>query len=142
MASYVWGRDADRFDGLSQVKYNVHKFITVFLNKDNKNQDEVIRICLEDVAKIHNRDVRFLKSVFRQGLVKSWANDEFTLGAFAFFTPYQVVKIEEKNRNLLYYLYFVFESILNSTSLSGHLKVTSFLLENTPHHPMVGSTQL
>ncbi len=42
------------------------------------------------MAKIHNRDIRFLKSILRQGVVKSWANDEFTLGAFAFFTPYQV----------------------------------------------------
>lgn len=49
------------------------------------------------MAKIHNRDVRFLKSVFRQGIVKSWANDEFTLGAFAFFTPYQV-EISTKER--------------------------------------------
>jgi len=47
---------------------------------------------MEDVAKIHNRDVHFLKSIFRQGVVKSWANDEFTLGAFAFFTPYQVIQ--------------------------------------------------
>jgi len=50
----------------------------------------VIRICLEDVAKIHNRDVKFLRSIFRQGIVKSWSNDEFTLGGFALFLPYQV----------------------------------------------------
>ena len=46
----------------------------------------------QDIAKIHNRDLEYIKSKFRGAVVKQWANDEFTLGAFAMFSPYQVRK--------------------------------------------------
>jgi hypothetical protein len=37
VASYTWGMDADRFDGLTS--------------------DDIIAQCLEDIAVIHNRDL-------------------------------------------------------------------------------------
>ena len=70
VASYTWGIDADRFDGLSD--------------------DDVIDQVLEDLSAVHDRDLEFLKKNLREGIVKRWANDPYTLGAFAMFTPYQV----------------------------------------------------
>jgi monoamine oxidase len=70
VASYTWGIDADRFDGLSD--------------------DDVIDQVLEDLSAVHDRDLEFLKKNLREGIVKRWANDPNTLGAFAMFTPYQV----------------------------------------------------
>ena len=71
MASYTWGKDADRFDGLSS--------------------EEVIEKTVEDMAAIHGQTVDFIKKNLRDGVVKQWANDQFTLGGFAMFAPYQVI---------------------------------------------------
>ena len=70
MALYTRGIDANRFDGLSD--------------------DDVIDHVLEDLSAVHDRDLEFLKKNLREGIVKRWANDPNTLGAFAMFTPYQV----------------------------------------------------
>lgn len=39
---------------------------------------------------IHNRDLNFVKNNLRHAVVKQWDLDEFALGAFAMFAPYQV----------------------------------------------------
>ena len=70
VASYTWGIDADRFDGLSD--------------------DDIVDQVLEDLSDVHDRDLEFLKKNLREGVVKRWANDPYTLGAFAMFAPYQV----------------------------------------------------
>ena len=70
VASYTWGMDADRFDGM--------------------NTDDIIATCVKDVAAVHDRDLEFVKKNLREGVVKQWANDPFTLGGFALFSPYQV----------------------------------------------------
>jgi L-amino-acid oxidase len=69
VALYTRGIDANRFDGLSD--------------------DDVIDHVLEDLSAVHDRDLEFLKKNLREGIVKRWANDPYTLGAFAMFTPYQ-----------------------------------------------------
>jgi hypothetical protein len=46
VASYTWGMDADRFDGLTS--------------------DDIIAQCLEDIAVIHNRDLVSIPLFFRQ----------------------------------------------------------------------------
>ena len=74
LASYSWGRDADRHSGMSE--------------------DDVINECLKDLAKIHNRSFNFVKKQFRSGAVKRWGVDENTLGAFAMFGPYQYLELE------------------------------------------------
>jgi monoamine oxidase len=71
VASYTWGGDADRFDGMSE--------------------EDIIGRCLTDISIIHNRDLKFIKKIFRKGIVKSWANDPHTIGAFAYLAPYQVM---------------------------------------------------
>ena len=70
VASYTWGKDADRFDGLSS--------------------DELIAKAVEDVAAVHGQPVDLVKKNLRDGVVKQWSNDQFTLGGFALFSPSQV----------------------------------------------------
>ena len=77
VASYTWGSDADRFEGMSD--------------------EEVIGRCLIDISLIHNRDLNFMKKIFRSGVVKSWSNDPNTLGAFAYLAPYQVINNSGKH---------------------------------------------
>ncbi len=75
LASYTWGRDADRLDGLS-------------------DQDIVFR-CLRDLSLIHNRPLEFLKNSLRSSVVKRWASDEFTLAAYAAFDPFQYEELDD-----------------------------------------------
>ncbi len=75
LASYTWGKDADRHSGMSD--------------------DDVINECLKDIAKIHQRSLKYVKRQFRSGTVKRWAIDDNTLGAFAMFGPYQYQELEQ-----------------------------------------------
>jgi monoamine oxidase len=49
---------------------------------------------LRDIERVHNREEhgggeKVLEEIFVGGLSHSWADDEFTSGAFAMFEPYQ-----------------------------------------------------
>ena len=70
VASYTWGKDAERFDGLTS--------------------DDLIAKAVEDVAAVHGLPVDLVKKNLRDGVVKQWSNDQFTLGGFALFSPSQV----------------------------------------------------
>ena len=70
MASYTWGRDAQRHVGMSD--------------------DDLIEECIKSLAKIHKLSYDYVKKLFMKGVVKRWDLDEFSLGAFTVFKAYQV----------------------------------------------------
>eukprot|EP00064_Thunnus_orientalis_P021303 superscaffoldBa00006377_g21463 len=46
-------------------------------------------LALRDLAKIHGKPIRSLRSLCTGVVVKKWSLDPYSLGAFALFTPYQ-----------------------------------------------------
>lgn len=66
LASYTFSDDSTLFQGV--------------------NDEELQGLVLEDLVKIHGEGIRPLCI---GGLVKKWALDPYSLGAFALFTPYQ-----------------------------------------------------
>ena len=71
LASYTWGRDAQRHTGMS----------------DNDITNE----CLRSLAKIHGMEFKEVQNLYMKGIVKRWDLDEFALGAFTLFHPHQVL---------------------------------------------------
>ena len=72
MASYTWGRDAQRQTGM--------------------NDNDLIQECLRSLAIIHKKSNDEIKRLFMNGIVKKWDLDENALGAFTLFGPHQVRK--------------------------------------------------
>ena len=70
LASYTWGRDAQRHVGMTD--------------------EDLIEECIKSLAKVHNMDYDTVRNMYLKGVVKKWDLDEFTLGAFTVFEPYQV----------------------------------------------------
>ena len=70
LASYTWGEDSLRWTALSK--------------------SDRLRLALRDLERIHNRS---LKEIFIKGTSHSWAEAEFTSGAFAMFEPYQLTEL-------------------------------------------------
>ncbi|XP_075386522.1 L-amino-acid oxidase-like [Tenrec ecaudatus] len=54
-------------------------------------QDQVVDIVLDDLAAVHQIPKETLRGMCPSSVVKHWALDSFTMGAFAQFTPYQFV---------------------------------------------------
>ena len=79
LTSYTWGDDSLRWTALSR--------------------DDRVRLALRSMSIIHNRDeaksVKLHEEVFVGGVSHSWAEDEFTSGAFATFEPYQLSDLFE-----------------------------------------------
>ena len=75
LASYTWGRYADRHSGMSD--------------------DDVIMECLRDIAKIHHRTLEYVKQQFHSGVIQRWGTDQTTLGAFGMFDVYQYQELED-----------------------------------------------
>ena len=77
--SYTWGDDSLRWTSLKR--------------------DDRVRFALRDLAEIHNREEyqgqNPLEGVLVGGISHSWAEDEFTSGAFATFEPYQMIELFE-----------------------------------------------
>ncbi len=74
LASYTIGEDSARWTSLTP--------------------DERIRYALRDIAHIHNRKSSdYYNQFFVNGMSHSWADDEFTLGAFALFAPHQETEL-------------------------------------------------
>jgi monoamine oxidase len=69
LASYTWGDDSLRWGCLSE--------------------DDRIRFALRDVAEMHNIPIDECKRLLVGGMSHSWAEDEYTFGAFAIFEPHQ-----------------------------------------------------
>ena len=73
LASFTTGKDSKKLDGMTD--------------------QDIIAECLQDLAKIHQRDLPFIKKEFRTGVVKRWAKDEHTIGAYTSFEPFQYIEI-------------------------------------------------
>ncbi|XP_041122004.1 L-amino-acid oxidase-like [Polyodon spathula] len=69
LASYTWSDDSSFFLGMSD--------------------DECMELALNDLVSIHGEKIR---SLYEGGVVKKWSLDEYSLGAFALFTPYQLTE--------------------------------------------------
>ena len=52
--------------------------------------EDLIDECIKSLAKVHNMDYDTVRNMYLKGVVKKWDLDEFTLGAFTVFEPYQV----------------------------------------------------
>ena len=74
LASYTWGRDAQRHTGMSD--------------------EDIIHECLTSLAKIHSLDYKRVQALYMKGVVKRWDLDELALGAFTVFQPAQVLKYD------------------------------------------------
>jgi monoamine oxidase len=73
LASYTWGDDSIRWTSLSH--------------------NDRIRLAIRDLERVHGRDKDRLYPVCIGGMSHSWAEDEFTSGAFAQFEPYQRIHL-------------------------------------------------
>uniref|UniRef100_A0A8C3HNZ0 Amine oxidase n=1 Tax=Chrysemys picta bellii TaxID=8478 RepID=A0A8C3HNZ0_CHRPI len=69
VASYTWNDDAEFFLSMSDEK--------------------CIDVVLEDLAEIHNKSTKYLRSVCNKHVIQRWNLDKHSMGAFASFTPYQ-----------------------------------------------------
>ncbi|XP_004705314.2 L-amino-acid oxidase-like [Echinops telfairi] len=58
-------------------------------------QDQVVDIVLDDLAAVHQIPKDTLRGMCPSSVVKHWALDFFTIGAFAEFTPYQFVDFSQ-----------------------------------------------
>ncbi|KAM4643567.1 L-amino-acid oxidase [Amazona ochrocephala] len=69
LASYTWNDDADYFLPLTEEK--------------------CLDVVFQDLAAIHQVSKEYLRDTCTQHVVKKWQLDQYSLGAFAAFTPYQ-----------------------------------------------------
>ena len=75
LASYTWGDDSLRWGPL--------------------NETDRIRFALRDLAELHNITQDECQKLLVGGMSHSWAEDEYTFGAFALFEPYQEKELFE-----------------------------------------------
>lgn len=73
LASYTWSDDSDLFNGASD--------------------EDVKELVLRDLEQVHGRRLRALCTGV---LVKRWAQDPYSLGGVAFFTPYQLLEYSQE----------------------------------------------
>ncbi|XP_059570363.1 L-amino-acid oxidase-like [Alligator mississippiensis] len=69
LASYTWNDDADFFVPLSDEK--------------------CIDVVLDDLAEVHDISKDYIQYVCDKHVIQRWNLDKHSMGAFAFFTPYQ-----------------------------------------------------
>ena len=75
LASYTWGTDSLRWGSLSE--------------------SDRIRFAVRDVADLHNMKQGECEKLLVGGMSHSWAEDEYTFGAFTLFEPYQEKELFE-----------------------------------------------
>nr|XP_045007803.1 L-amino-acid oxidase-like [Jaculus jaculus] len=54
-------------------------------------RDRIVEVVLDDLAAVHNRSKEELRALCPYSNVKHWGLDPYSMGGFAFFTPYQYV---------------------------------------------------
>ncbi|XP_061469427.1 L-amino-acid oxidase-like [Rhineura floridana] len=69
LASYTWFGEADFYVPLSEEK--------------------CIDVVMDDLAEIHQISKKYLQSVCHKHVIQRWALDQYAMGAFSIFTPYQ-----------------------------------------------------
>jgi len=73
LASYTWGDDSLRWGSL--------------------NNDDRIRFALRDIAKLHKMTDAECEKLFVGGMSYSWAEDEYSFGAFSLCNPHQEAEL-------------------------------------------------
>ncbi|XP_034277626.1 L-amino-acid oxidase-like [Pantherophis guttatus] len=72
--------------GVLLVSYTLHDDADFFAPLSD---DECLDVVMDDLSKIHNISKNYLESVCNRHVIQKWALDKFSMGAFAFPTPYQ-----------------------------------------------------
>ncbi|MEE6483360.1 hypothetical protein FKM82_013524 [Ascaphus truei] len=70
------------------------------------SNEECVNVILEDLAAIHKRPKEELRALCPKAVVKKWSLDPYSMGAFAYFTPYQFGEISEslsQNEGRIYF---------------------------------------
>lgn len=62
------------------------------------DRTRVMEIVLDDLAAIHNRHREELRALCPYFTVKNWSQDPYSMGGFAYFTPYQYVDYAQELR--------------------------------------------
>nr|XP_003217939.2 PREDICTED: L-amino-acid oxidase isoform X2 [Anolis carolinensis] len=86
LASYTLHGDTDLYSALSPEKY--------------------IGILMDDLAKIHQISKQYLESICQKHVVQKWALDQYSVGAFSAFTPYQFThyaNVLSQNEDRIYF---------------------------------------
>jgi monoamine oxidase len=73
LASYTWGEDSLRWGSLGK--------------------EDRIRFAVRDIETLHRKDAGFCEKLVVGGMSHSWAEDEYTFGAFALFDPHQETEL-------------------------------------------------
>lgn len=74
--------------GVILASYTLDDDSTFFTALDHTR---VVDIVLDDLAAVHNHHKEELRALCPYFTVKSWSQDPYSMGGFAFFTPYQYV---------------------------------------------------
>lgn len=85
LASYTWGEDSLRWGSL--------------------NEEDRIRFALRDIATLHREEGK-CEQLLVGGMSHSWAEDEYTFGAFSIFEPHQETELFDsmwKSHNQIYF---------------------------------------
>uniref|UniRef100_A0A4X2LKK2 Amine oxidase n=1 Tax=Vombatus ursinus TaxID=29139 RepID=A0A4X2LKK2_VOMUR len=85
---YYPNHDFPKGTGVILASYTLDDDSTFFAAMDQKR---VVDVVLEDLAAIHNRPKEELQAFCPYSVVKRWNQDPYSMGGFAFFTPYQYV---------------------------------------------------
>ncbi|XP_043853007.1 L-amino-acid oxidase-like [Dromiciops gliroides] len=78
--------------GVLLASYTVGDDSIFFLGMQH---EKIVDLVLSDLATIHQRSKMELQKLCQTSVVKRWSLDQFTLGAFAEFTPYQFIDYSE-----------------------------------------------
>ncbi|XP_006038759.1 L-amino-acid oxidase-like [Alligator sinensis] len=74
--------------GVILASYTVNDDAEFFTSLSNERCLDVV---LDDLAAVHNISKAYLQRVCKKHVVKKWNMDEYAMGAFAAFTPYQFI---------------------------------------------------
>ncbi|EGW15000.1 L-amino-acid oxidase [Cricetulus griseus] len=92
--------------GVILASYTLDDDSTFFTALDHTR---VVDIVLDDLAAIHNRNKEELRALCPYFSVKSWSQDPYSMGGFAFFTPYQYVDYAQELSKLEGLVFFAGE---------------------------------
>ncbi|EPQ57024.1 amine oxidase [Gloeophyllum trabeum ATCC 11539] len=87
IASYCWTQDAERMGSLIR-------------EGPNTPGPDLIDLVLRDLARVHDVEFSYLKSLYKAHHAYDWMHDPLTMGAFAYFGPQQFNFMESVFNNL------------------------------------------
>ncbi|XP_042368701.1 L-amino-acid oxidase-like [Plectropomus leopardus] len=118
LASYTWSDDSLLFLGASD--------------------EELKELALRDLAKIHGE---YVKSLCTGVVVKKWSDDPYSFGAFALFTPYQILEYAQelfRNEGRVYFAgeHTAFPHAWIETSMKSAIRAATAINKgsDTHHH--------